>query len=246
MRRTPHGWSGLRRATFVMGLCTLMAHQVNAAPIEGSAGDVMTPLTTTATATTPDGQTSVTSRNQYFTSGTIDATGVTGQGIIDFRGIDAGQPGDFQAPSAFSLGTFVVGALAEGQSTTYTRTPFSITFNTLQVDGIDPVPNETPMTLTGVLDGTITGATQSDVVATFDPIGENPFQTGAFLNTLSLLDPHLSLVPSTTNGGRTTAQARLVVAAAPGAQPVPEPASIVVFLAALGGLALHTRSRRGR
>ncbi|MFM7592364.1 MAG: PEP-CTERM sorting domain-containing protein, partial [Isosphaeraceae bacterium] len=64
------------------------------------------------------------------------------------------------------------------------------------------------------------------------------FLTNGYSNTLVNLDTSLTLVPSTTNGGRTTAQSLLVV------QPVPEPASIVVFGLSTAGLVWYRRRRQ--
>jgi len=174
----------------------------------------------------------------YNTVGNIDnSQGVTSSGLTGSATVapivsfDSVTSGSFTAPSAFSLGSFHVGELNAGVSTTYNNTPFSITLTINKINGSTPLPNQTPVTLTGKLNGTISDASQSDVVATFDKASLDKFQTGNYLNTLSVLDSSVSLVPSTTNNGQTTAQAKLFVEAA----PVPEPASIAVFLVAIGG-----------
>ncbi|MDR3634634.1 MAG: PEP-CTERM sorting domain-containing protein [Isosphaeraceae bacterium] len=181
----------------------------------------------------------------YSTSGTIDGTGVTGTPVISFSSTSSGT---FNAPSDFSLGDFHVSALADGQATTYTDTPFHITLTVNQVNGAAPEPNQTPVTLSGVLNGTVSGPDQSTVVAKFDPTSTPVFLTGSAANTLSVFDNPLSLVPSTTNGGQTSAQAFLnnEVSAPPplgGGTEVPEPASVVLFSTVVGGLALRRRVR---
>jgi len=178
----------------------------------------------------------------YSTVGsTIDSTGVTGVGAISFNSVSSGQ---FSNPSSFSLGEFQVAELPEGTSTTYTDTGFSITFLSKLIDGVEPVPNATPVEIKGVLNGTVNGSNQSSVVATFDKTTIPDFETGLYTNTLSVPDINLSLVPSTSNSGRTTAQAFLV--ATPNAPPVPEPTTIALFLTTLAGLGLRHRVRARR
>lgn len=215
-------WAGLRWAIATLGLCALMSR--------GAAADA---IDTTATPSTPSLQTDM----LYSTSGSIGTTGITGPNVISFIPEAAGA---FTSPSAFSLGTFVVGYLPPGVSTTYDHTPFTLNYTTMKVNGTEPTNNGTPITITGFLNGTIVGPTQSSVVATFSPISNPSFVTGDFLNNLSVLDAQVSLVPSTTNGGRTTAQGHLRVSAA----PVPEPATIAVFATTLVGLTLRRRFTR--
>ncbi|MDR3634413.1 MAG: PEP-CTERM sorting domain-containing protein [Isosphaeraceae bacterium] len=167
----------------------------------------------------------------YTTSGQVQSTGVTGTPVISFNSVVTGQ--SFSSPSSFSLGDFTVAALPTGQSTTYTNTPFSVTFLVNQINGSNPSPNQTPIQVTGVLNGTISGNDQSTVVAKFDPIAKPTFLTGSYSNTLSIFDNPLSLVPSTTNNGLTTAQAYLSNTPV---NPVPEPTSVALFLTAIGGL----------
>ena len=147
-------------------------------------------------------------------------------------------------PSSFSLGEFQVAELPEGTSTTYVNTPFHFTFQSKTIDGVEPIPNGTPIVINGMLNGTVNGSNQSTVVATFDPAPIPSFKTGLYNNKLTIPDLSLSLVPSTSNGGRTTAQAYLVATTARPA--VPEPTTIALFLTTLAGLGLRHRVRAGR
>jgi hypothetical protein len=179
----------------------------------------------------------------YSTAGSIDtSTGISGPTAISYIPVSNGS---FTSPSSFSLGNFQTLGLQAGQTTTYTNTPFSITFQANTVDGLTPVPNGTPITITGELNGTVNGPNQSSVKATFDPITVPTFLTGLYTNTIGTPNNPLSLVPSTTNSGQTSAQADLSsVLTSPA--PVPEPTSIALFLTTLGGLGLRHRLRSRR
>lgn len=219
--RTKHGWAGLRLAVISLGLCASMTSGLSASPIESSLASLM----------------------QFGTSGSIGTTGITGPNVISYVPVSSGS---FTTPSAFSLGTFVVGYQPQGTTTSYDHTPFAITYTAQKVNGTVPTPNETPVTVTGFLNGSVSGPDQSNVVATFNPISNPNFLTGAYSNTLSVLDPQVSLVPSTTNNGQTTAQAHLAVVAAPDSSQtqVPEPATIAFFLTTIAGLGLRHRLLR--
>lgn len=215
--RNSRGWTGPRMAVVALGIVL-----------------AATPATTRAAALPP------TSINDYNTSGTIkpSAGTVSGTNVISFNSVATGS---FLAPSAFGLGEFLVSALPVGVSTTYTNTPFEISYIAQKVNGETPGENGTPTKITGVLNGTITGPNQSSVVAKFDPIEESEFRTGDFLNKISV-NGMVLLVPSSNNGGRTTAQATMTATYSP-VPPVPEPATITVFLAAIAGLGLRRRMR---
>lgn len=171
----------------------------------------------------------------YATSGSINSQGVSGTPVISFNSVPSAQ---FTTPSSFSLGEFMVSALPSGVSTSYTDTPFSITYLVSQVDNKPINSGYQPIVLTGKINGTVTGASQSDLMVSFDSTPVPAFLTNGYSNTLVNLDTSLTLVPSTTNGGRTTAQSLLVV------QPVPEPASIVVFGLSTAGLVWYRRRRQ--
>jgi len=179
----------------------------------------------------------------YDTSGSIDTTGVTGSPVISFNSISGNS---FNSPSGFSLGQFQVAPLQGTQSTTYVDTPFHITFLVSSVDGNKPSPNETPIQVNGVLNGTVTGGNQSSVVATFDPISNPKFMTGNFSNILSIPNNPLSLVPNSTLGGLTSAQANLQTTAVNTPPAIPEPTSVAMFLTTLAGLGVrrHLRNRK--
>ncbi len=177
----------------------------------------------------------------YSTSGSIDtATGVNGPGVISFNSV---MDGTFSAPSSLSLGSFQMAGLPAGVSTTYTNTPFTITYLTNSINGVMPTTSN-PIVLKGVLNGTVTGGNQSGVTATFSTSPPITFNTGGLQNSLQILGETLALVPSTTNGGLTTAQAEIATTGSLSGVPVPEPATIAVFVMAFGGLGLRRQIRR--
>ena len=93
--------------------------------------------------------------------------------------------GTFTAPSAVSLGEFVVSTLKDGQSMTYDGTKFSLTYNPVSIAGTPYPTDGAPVTINGELNGMITG-NQSSVQATFDPITTPTFASAdkQYLSTL--------------------------------------------------------------
>jgi hypothetical protein len=117
------------------------------------------------------------------------------------------------------------------------------------VNGVVPSPNETPVVLTGFLNGTVTGGSNStalhpNLTVTFNspeltptgtmppfPINVMPFQTGNLINYLGISNPGDNGQPIMAN---------LVTES-----KVPEPSSIAIG-ACLAGLGLWQRRRLAR
>jgi hypothetical protein len=197
----------------------------------------------------------------YSTSGQIDPkVGVQGANVISFDSVPMKTMDDamnsFVTPTSFSLGAFRVGALPEGQTTMYTDTPFSITFLPQTING-DPISGDSaPVVLSGVLNGSVSGAGQSDVIATFAPTDDpttpsvdesaKTFETltanGSYANTLRILSDKVALVPSTSFNGLTTVQGQVISKGS----PIPEPTTIALFLTAAAGYGLRRRIGRQR
>lgn len=191
----------------------------------------------------------------YDTIGsTIGSSTVADPGAVSYVPVSGAS---FLAPSALSLGAFQIKPVADGQTVTYNNVPFTITLNSTMVGGAAPNPNTTPVSITGTLNGTVNGPSQTNIVATFNQpapitnpdgtVNKDPgyqFVTGLYSNTLHVADNPLHLVPSTTNGGSTSVQALLtnsVVTA-----PVPEPSTLLLFAATVAGLGLRRQIRRAR
>ena len=158
------------------------------------------------------------------------------------------QNGSVDTASNISLGTFVVAALPAGESTTYNNTPFSLSLIPDSFNGT--TVSDPPVEITGFLKGTVTGANQSSVQVTFNPIMTSAFSLGSGSGTLDLSNSQQLLVPSSVNSGQTTLQAQ-VTASAPPIGPegnVPEPSTIALFLSTVGGLWLRrlVQNRRQR
>jgi hypothetical protein len=213
-------WGGsARRALFLIWLVAALASRAGAEPITYDTHGNVWP----------------------WQLGNGGSPGMSGPNVIQFQGVSAGtiSPG-----GGFSLGQFVITAPPGGQSVTYTHAAFSIELNTSR--GNQPVPagsGDVPFSsveIAGTLDGTVTGAGQSDVVLHIASITPNPpvsildppitpiLDLPFLLSALSI-DPPPTLASISTNGGVTALLASVSAA--------PEPSSILLFLfgaAALG------------
>jgi len=235
MSRTS-GWNRLRRSIVALGFVAGASTGVSVR------GDAITP----ANATVLGYETSASS---------IDATGITGNASA--LKITSVAGGTFLNPSYLSLGAFQASNLADGQSVTFTNTPFHFLFQADTINGASVLnngaPNDTPISLGGVLNGTLAN-NQSNLTATFgktDPTSgvftpytstdTFKFRTGLYTNTLTLPNNPVAIVPFTTNNGQTTAQAFLANASI--TSPVPEPSTILLFAATAVGLGFRHRLR---
>ena len=186
----------------------------------------------------------------YGSAGSIDTTatvdGVTGSNMISFVPISSAT---VDANSNLSLGYFHVTGEAAGVSTVYDNTPFSITYSPASIDGNAVTGSAT---ITGFLNGTVTGDNYSTVVATFNSISNNKFQTedngNLVTSTLTIPQGSLYLVPSQTGDGNSTVEGLVTTTGTPNEAAAPEPSTIALFLSTLGGLGLRkfVLSRRQR
>jgi hypothetical protein len=218
MMRMTRGWTGLRAAALALGTVALLT-------CHARAGAISSPSMT------------------YNTAGSIGTTGVSGDGnVITYIPVTSGS---FTSPSFLNLGFFQVAPLKDGQSTTYHNTPFSLTFLPSAVGGTDVTSDVKPITISGMLNGTVSGNTQSSVTAKFDDITAPTFSTPGYDHTISITNTSLSLVPPLTGNGQTSIQANFA-STTNSETPVPEPTTIALFLTTLGGLGLRKRVLAGR
>ena len=221
MRKTL-GWTGPRRLAMALGFGMMLG---------GSS--VMAEAIVATDAPMPSVGTPVAADLIFDTSGTIGTTGITGTNVISFVPVSNTA---VRTPTGLSLGTFVVNPLPSGETTVYDHTPFAISYATKSINGTDLTPGQPLTTVTGILNGSVTGADKANLTAVFDPIPDPEFKINdVFTGFLSLPSPQRTLVPSTTFGGQSTAEGFLVINA------VPEPATIALFLTAGVGLGLRRR-----
>lgn len=169
----------------------------------------------------------------YSTWGDVGARAGVPVGTIWF---DGARQSTLLTPGSISLGQFESRALPEGAGLTYHNMPFYITLTTEQVGG--GYGSSGGLSIEGVLNGTVTGTTRSDVLATVTSI--RPFGPGPLpfpLASFHIDAPQVLAAPG-VNGGLTTLTARI--------DPIPEPTSWAVFAMALAAGFSQFRRTRGR
>jgi hypothetical protein len=209
MMRMTQGWTGLRTAVIALGLFACTTPGATAAPIN---------------------------LLDYSTAGSVDTSvGVTGPNVISYVPLTNAA---INPTSNLPLGSFQVAALQDSQMTTYNNTPVSITFVPSTYNG-SPLPSSSPVTISGVLNGTITGSTQSSVTVMFNPVTDGSFQLAGASSTLTMAQNSQLLVPSSAGNGTTTLEGIIKTSGPINEVPAPEPSTIALFLSTVGGLGLR-------
>jgi hypothetical protein len=182
---------------------------------------------------------------QYSTAGSVDTSmGVTGANVISYIPVTNAS---IDPSSNLPLGSFQVAALPDGQTTTYNNTPFSITLVPAAFNNT-PLQNVNPVTVSGTLNGQITGKYQSSVNVAFQP-GIGTFQIAGATSTLNILQNDQKLLVPASAGGTTTLEGTIkTVGLREPSAPVPEPSTVALFLSTIGGLGLrkYVQARRHR
>jgi len=214
------GWTGLRTAVIAWGLLAWSAPRADAAAATSKPSNLL----------------------EYSVAGAISPTGITGNNVVSFVPV---QQALIDPSSNVPLGSFQVAPLPDGQVTTYSNTPFSLTVVPTAFNGT--TLTELPITLSGTLNGTLTGAYQSSVQVMFNPLIHNGFSlTSGSSSTLNLLPNDQKLLVPSSAGGITTLEGQIASTGLP--TPSPEPSTIALFLSTVGGLGLRklVRGRRQR
>jgi len=212
------GWAGLRATVIALGLLAWTTTRLEAAAIP--------------------------SLLDYGTSGTITLSGINGTNVISYVPVTNAE---VDPSSNIPLGSFQVAALPTGQTTTYSNTPFEITFIPTSFSGT-ALQNSSPVTITGMLNGSLTGNYQSSVNVSFNPVSDGSFQLAGAASTLSMLQNDQKLLVPASAGGTTTLEGIIATNGNFNPEaPVPEPSTIALFLSTVGGLGLrrYVLSRRG-
>ena len=153
----------------------------------------------------------------------VNSPGIDGTPAISFQGISNGV---LAAGQPFDLGQFVLGPMAPGTTTTYTDTPFQITFTEQTIGGEVPSPNATPIVIAGFLSGTVTAGqplnlSEAFITWAFPPENGPPFATTlAPFRVGSLMD--YLYISEGDDGQVIQGELNLV-------EIVPEPSSLAIF-----------------
>ncbi len=152
--------------------------------------------------------------------------------------------GTLLTPGSFTVADFQAEALPTGAGLTYSNMPFyvDVTFNNPQQTN-NGFYDEASLNIQGVLNGTVTGSTSSNVEATVTSTSLQ-YTGPSFLpfsaSSITFLTPQ-TLAPSGINGGITPLVASIALAT-----PLPEPTPLVMMEVLAGWAAVRLVRRRFR
>ena len=164
----------------------------------------------------------------YSTVGSVDTPTGGIANMVYFNGLSNGT---LDPVSGINIGQFQVSSLSGTTGQTYSSTPFHIQVYSGGNQGDQ---------INGVLNGSVGPGATGPLTATVTSISQYltsplPFTMNIPLNTPMTLNTSLP-------GGQTPASTNLIGPVT----LVPEPASVVVFAVAIGGLGVYARRRRAR
>ena len=195
----------------------------------------------------PQASASTVQSYSYSTYGNIAE--VSGATPVTFSGV-TGNSNSLTTPGTFSLGQFVTNPLPSSGTVTYNNTPFTVNLwvTDLHVPGqLYPgaLLANSDYTVSGMLNGSVTGTGASTMVATvtsitgadYGTMGSPPFPISSLI-----VAPQGITAPNGSTMGFTTLTAQVATPTAISLPaPAPEPTSVAAFAAAIAGWVIRRK-----
>jgi hypothetical protein len=162
----------------------------------------------------------------------IQTNGIVGSsntGVVTLNSTPTTVP--LLAPGTINLGTFQVQPQPDGVSVNYNNVPFHIWTTMQETSG--EFPKDLHLDITGVLNGTITGSSNSDLTAQITSVTPSSTWGSLFPASMVQFNAPQVIAPS----GTTTLTAFLPAA-------IPEPGTLALFGVTFAGALMLRRRRR--
>ena len=205
----------------------------------------LTAMLAIAPATAPEARAASVQTYAYNTSGSISGPS---NAPITFQ--PESSTTTLATPGSVVLGQFITNPLPTTASLAYNDTPFSVTLNVGGFNSTSPQTgpvNDTLYTISGVLNGTVSGDGTSSMMATATSISTTgAYSTPPFPISDLVISSQGIVAPNGSTAGVTTLTARVTAAGSPIPglpAPAPEPSTIAILGLALAGWAGCRRSR---